>query len=120
MRKYIFLLILLTSQISLGQNNNSETNDFVQYWLPILEKNEMNFIHFYVNDDYYVISINNISPKPDTSIRIFMEFYGLDKSIEISEQILSKTERKGFTIVSYRYLLLLQIQYSTFVQLLLN
>lgn len=81
--------------------NNSETNDFVQYWLPILEKNEMNFIHFYVNDDYDVISINNISPKPDTSIRIFMEFYGLDKSIEISEQILSKTERKGFTIVEW-------------------
>ncbi len=81
--------------------NNSETNDFVQYWLPILEKNETNFIHFYVNDDYDVISKNNISPKPDTSIRIFMEFYGLDKSIEISEQILSKTERKGFTLVEW-------------------
>ena len=81
--------------------NNFETNDFVQYWLPILEKNETNFIHFYVNDDYDVISKNNISPKPDTSIRIFMEFYGLDKSIEISEQNLSKTERKGFTIVEW-------------------
>lgn len=81
--------------------NNLETNDFVQYWLPILEQNETNFIHFYVNSDYDVISKNNVSPKPDTSIRIFMEFYGLDKIIEITEQTLSKTERKGFTLVEW-------------------
>ena len=81
--------------------NTVETNEFVQYWLPILEQNETNFIHFYVNDDYDVISKNNVFPKPETSIRIFMEFYGLDKSIEFSVQNLSKTERKGFTLVEW-------------------
>ncbi|HEY6144327.1 MAG TPA: hypothetical protein VIV55_13025 [Flavobacterium sp.] len=81
--------------------NNFETNDFVQYWLPILEKNETNFIHFYVNSDYDVISKNNVFPKPDTSIRIFMEFYGLDKPIEILKQDLPKTERKGFTLIEW-------------------
>lgn len=91
----------LVEKLSIIGLNNSETNEFVQYWLPILEQNETNFIHFYVNADYDVISKNNVSPKPDTSIRIFMEFYGLDKSIEISEQNLSKTERKGFTLVEW-------------------
>lgn len=91
----------LVEKLSIIGLNNPETNDFVQYWLPILEQNETNFIHFYVNADYDVISKNNVSPKPDTSIRIFMEFYGLDKSIEISEQNLSKTERKGFTLVEW-------------------
>jgi len=81
--------------------NNLETNEFIQYWLPILEQNETNFIHFYVNNDYDVISKNKIYPKPDTSIRIFMEFYGLDHSIDISEQKLPKTERKGFTLVEW-------------------
>lgn len=81
--------------------NNYETNEFIQYWLPILEQNETNFIHFYVNADYDIISKNNVFPKPDTSIRIFMEFYALDKSIEISEQRFSKTERKGFTLVEW-------------------
>lgn len=81
--------------------NNLETNEFVQYWLPILEKNKINFIHFYVNSDYDFISQNNVSPKPDTSIRIFMEFYGLDKPIEIPVQHLPKTERKGFTLVEW-------------------
>ncbi len=81
--------------------NNSETNDFIQFWLPILEKNETNFIHFYTNSEYDVFSTNNVSPKPDTSIRIFMEFYALKHQIEIPEQKFSKTERKGFTLVEW-------------------
>lgn len=81
--------------------SNLETNEFVQYWLPILEKNETNFIHFYVNSEYDVISKNTIIPKPDTEIRLFMDFYGLDKPIEIPEQKLQKTERKGFTVVEW-------------------
>ena len=65
--------------------NNWETNVFVQFWLSILENNETNFIHFYVNANYDVISKNNVFPKPDTSLRIFIEFYGLEKPMEISE-----------------------------------
>ena len=81
--------------------NISETNDFIQYWLPILEKNELNFIHFYVNYEYDQFSKNRIQPKPETSIRVFMEFYGLEKPITIAEQKLLKTERKGFTLVEW-------------------
>lgn len=81
--------------------NNIETNEFIQFWLPLLEKNETNFIHFYVNSDYDIISKNNVIPKPDTSIRIFMEFYSLDKAINIPEQVLPKTERKRFTLVEW-------------------
>lgn len=81
--------------------NNSETNDFVQYWLPILEKNENNFIRFYVNEDYDVFSSNNVIPKPETSIRVFMEFYKSDKFLNIPKQRLTKTQRKGFTIVEW-------------------
>lgn len=81
--------------------NTSETNDFIQYWLPILEKNELNFIHFYVNSEYEIFSKNKIEPKPETSIRLFMEFYGLEKPINLPEQKLIKTERKGFTLVEW-------------------
>lgn len=81
--------------------NTSETNDFIQYWLPFLEKNELNFIHFYVNSEYEIISKNTVDPKPETSIRLFMEFYGIEISMNIPEQKLIKTERKGFTLVEW-------------------
>lgn len=95
------LTSFLIEKLELIGLNYSETNDFIQYWLPILEKNELNFIHFYVNSEYEIISKNRIDPKPETSIRVFMEFYGLEKPITISEQKLLKTERKGFTLVEW-------------------
>ncbi|MCZ8196518.1 MAG: hypothetical protein O9267_02780 [Flavobacterium sp.] len=81
--------------------NTNETNDFIQFWLPILEKNELNFIHFLVNSDYDSISTNDINPKPDTNLRVFMEFYSLEEYIQIEEQKLPKTNRIGFTLVEW-------------------
>lgn len=81
--------------------NNQETNDFIQYWLPILERNKYNFIHFLVNEECNEIATLNVNPKPETSIRIYMEFYGLENRTIIKEQQLPKTERKGFTLVEW-------------------
>ena len=81
--------------------NNQETNEFIQYWLPILERNKYNFIHFLVNEECDEIAILNVNPKPETTIRIYMEFYGLENFTEIKEQQLPKTERKGFTLVEW-------------------
>lgn len=81
--------------------NTVETNDFIQYWLPILEQNDNTFIHFLVNDEYNVFSTNNVNPKPDTSIRIFMEFFKIDAPISIVPQLLPSTKRNGFTLVEW-------------------
>ena len=81
--------------------NNQETNEFIQYWLPLLERNKYNFIHFLVNEECDEIAILNVNPKPETTIRIYMEFYGLENFTEIKEQQLPKTERKGFTLVEW-------------------
>lgn len=81
--------------------NNQETNDFIQYWLPILERNKYNFIHFLVNEKCNEIADLKVNPKPETSIRIYMEFYGLENYINCNEQQLPKTERKGFTIIEW-------------------
>jgi hypothetical protein len=81
--------------------NTVETNDFIQYWLPILEQNNYTFIHFLVNEDYNVFSTNDVNPKPDTSIRIFMEFFGVDEKLSIQPQKLPSTIRTGFTLVEW-------------------
>lgn len=43
----------------------------------------------------------NIEPKPDTIIRIVMDFKGLNRPIEIEEQKLEQVEREGYTVVEW-------------------
>jgi hypothetical protein len=95
------LTSFLIEKLELMGLNTTETNDFAQYWLPILEKNKYTFIHFLVNEDYDTFSTNNVNPKPDTSIRIMMEFFGVDEAISIAPQQLPTTKRNGFTLVEW-------------------
>ena len=81
--------------------NEREAEEFIVYWLPKLESNKYNFIRFQTEKE-----INNnmpleITPKPDTVIRIVMEFKGLEEPIQIQEQKLSTPQRTGFTVVEW-------------------
>ena len=81
--------------------NNTEINDFIVYWLPELNKNEENFIHFWVNDNIDNSSVLNITPKPDTLLRIFMEFKSYTGEQKLPIQELTTTLRNGFTVVEW-------------------
>lgn len=81
--------------------NNQETNEFIQFWLPILEQNKYNFIHFLVKDACNEIAKLSVNPKPETTIRIYMEYYGLEEMVTVNEQVLPKIQRKGFTLVEW-------------------
>lgn len=78
-----------------------EANEFIIYWLPILEANKYNYIRFETIDEINENMPLNINPTPDTVIRIVMEFKGLEEPIEVKEQHLVKPIRKGFTIVEW-------------------
>lgn len=77
-----------------------ETNEFIIYWLPRMQDNEYNIISFHT-DEYNNISPLEISPAPDTLIRVFMTYYGSDKPIDIEPQLLPEYERNGFTAVEW-------------------
>lgn len=91
----------LLSKLSHLGLNNTEINDFIVYWLPQLEMNKANFIHFWINDNIDSSSFLNVTPKPDTEIVVFMEFKSVAPDFKCVEQILPKLERKGFTIVEW-------------------
>ena len=91
----------LIEKLELIGLNTTETNEFVQFWLPIMDKNDFNLVHFLINDDYNSISQNIVDPKPTTSLRIFMEFAKVEKNLKIEPQKLYKTNRKGFTLVEW-------------------
>jgi hypothetical protein len=79
-----------------------EYNEFIVYWAPQLMKNNWNFIHFRVGSDYNIISENLVNPKPETEIRVFMDFKKLDSPFIIEPQIVkTPITRKGFTLVEW-------------------
>ncbi len=94
-------ITFLQEKLELLGLNNTEINDFVVYWLPELNKNEENFIHFWVNDNIDNSSILTINPKPDTLLRVFMEFKAYHGEQKLPLQELTSTQRKGFTVVEW-------------------
>ena len=81
--------------------NEREAEEFIVYWLPILEKNEYNFIRFYEKEEINEMMPLEINPEPETLIRVLMGWKKLDKNIDIKEQKLEKVQRTGYTVVEW-------------------
>ena len=80
--------------------NRKEANEFIVYWLPLMEQNPYNIISFQT-DIYTDAAALEIDPSPDTLIRVFMTWKAADTFVELSEQELSAPERSGFTVVEW-------------------
>jgi hypothetical protein len=78
-----------------------ERNDFIVYWLPVLERNEYCFVSFYTEEKYNSIAEITTNPKADTEIRVFMWIRPIEKPFETKPQVFEAIERKGFTLVEW-------------------
>ena len=81
--------------------NEKEAEEFIIYWLPKLEANKYNYIRFATVEEIESNMQLEITPKPDTSIRILMTFKGLEQPNQVKEQKLKKAERSGYTVVEW-------------------
>jgi hypothetical protein len=70
-----------------------EYNEFIVYWYPKMMDNKYNLIYF-AGDDYDQKAPLDISPKPDSMLRVFMVIKPLDEKIDITEQKLKTFDRK--------------------------
>ena len=77
-----------------------EANEFIVFWLPMMEKNPYNVIAFQT-ETYEEAAKLHVSPKPDSLIRVFMAWYGSQEAVELQEQQLTTPEREGFTVVEW-------------------
>jgi hypothetical protein len=59
-----------------------------------MEKNNYNLIRFETKEEQDINMPLNIIPKPDTVIRVMMDWKVIDEPINISEQQLVTPERK--------------------------
>ena len=78
-----------------------EAEEFIIYWLPILQKNKYNYIRFASTDEINKNMPIEINPNPDTIIRVLMTFKGLEEPMEVEEQKLITPNRNGFVAVEW-------------------
>ncbi|PIE85885.1 MAG: hypothetical protein CSA05_03380 [Bacteroidia bacterium] len=90
----------LEDKLSLLGLNAAERNDFITYWLPRMQQNNYNLIAFQ-GDNYTDYAKLTVTPQPDSILRVFMAFQALDAPIDIEEQLLTPTQRNGFTLVEW-------------------
>ncbi len=80
---------------------NREVDEFIMYWLPILENNEKSLIHFEQTEIRNEECPLTFSVMPDTLIRTIMHIKKVDEEVSIKEQTLTHYERNGFTVTEW-------------------
>ena len=80
---------------------DKEAEEFIVYWLPKMEENNYNLIRFLTYEELNEEMALTITPKPDTLIRIQMQYKPLLFKVNIPEQKLEKVEREGYTVVEW-------------------
>ena len=81
--------------------NSKERNEFIMYWLPVLENNKKSLVYFELTDSRETTNKLNITPKPDSMLRISMHVKKVDKNPGIKDQKLTQFKRKGFTVIEW-------------------
>lgn len=81
--------------------NDIEAEEFIIYWLPILQENKYNYIRFATEEEINKNMPLTIKPNPDTIIRVVMTYKGLNEKIDVVEQKLTAPQRNRFTVVEW-------------------
>jgi hypothetical protein len=79
-----------------------ESEEFIIFWLPVLQQNPWNYIRFQTPAEMDGNQALTVRPTPDTTIRVMMTYQPLDAPVQVAPQVLPPTpERTGFTVVEW-------------------
>ena len=81
--------------------NKQEISDFKEFWLPRLDEDPYYFISFMDQKNFDEYAPLEIVPEPDSVIRVFFDYEGLEEKIDVVEQKLEKAEREGFSVIEW-------------------
>lgn len=91
----------LTSKLAILGLNQKEAGEFMEYWLPRMQSKSYYFITFVPQADFERLAPLSVQPRPDTTIRVFMDYQGLEKPIKVRQQRIKTPIRRGFTVVEW-------------------
>ncbi|MBP3352452.1 MAG: hypothetical protein J6L65_08645 [Lachnospiraceae bacterium] len=80
--------------------SDKEQDDFITYWLPKMQDNPYNVIAF-KTDEYEEHFGLEVTPKPDTIIRVFMTYKASEVYVDIEPEEITTPVRAGFTVVEW-------------------
>lgn len=78
-----------------------EADEFIMFWLPVLEKNGQSVVYFEQTAEREAECPLDISPAPDSILRVMIHIKKVDAPVEIEEQQIVPFERRGFTVVEW-------------------
>lgn len=80
---------------------NREVDEFMMYWLPILENNEHSLVYFELTEQRNEECPLIFSTEPDTLIRTIVHIKKVDGEVSIPEQQLKHYDRNGFVVTEW-------------------
>lgn len=95
----------IESQLRQQGLHAKEIADFMEFWEPRLPDTPYTRLTWLTKNEIDRLAPLTVSPQPQTSIRVFLDFEGLEKPILLPKQRLVQFERKGFTLVEWGGLL---------------
>lgn len=81
--------------------NYKERNEFIMYWLPILEDNGASLVYFEQTEERNNECPLEMSINPESMLRIIVHIKKTEYNTKISEEKLNKFDRNGFTLVEW-------------------
>ncbi|NTU99381.1 hypothetical protein HGA64_05275, partial [Candidatus Falkowbacteria bacterium] len=91
----------LKSKLALLGLNAKESSEFMAFWLPRMQSKPYYFITFVPKSQFDQLAPLSVEPRPETVIRVFMDYRGLDERITVPEQKIVTPKRLGFTVVEW-------------------
>lgn len=102
------LIPTLKSQLTAQGLNDQESADFMEFWTDLLPQDPYVRLTWLNTADMDQLAPLSVTPAPDTSIRIFLEFEGYSAPVKLIPQNLKSVPRQGFTLVEWGGLLIRQ------------
>ncbi len=94
-------IAFLEEKLSLIGLNSREKNEFIMYFLPILEKNQKSLVYFELTKEREKYNKLIITPKPDSLLRVTIHIKKVNQKINIKEEKLETFKRIGFSAVEW-------------------
>ncbi len=92
---------VLRQQLSAQGLNSQESQDFLDFWLPLMPTTPYTRLTWLTTSEMNELAPLQVSPQPTTTIRVFLDYQGLDRPQSLTSQTFISPVRSGFVLVEW-------------------